>query len=523
MRFFLLLSMSILLREESLHAQPVIATAALHDASSAPASLPNSAIAPGGRFYLFGQGLGPSTAARSQDGARELGGTSVRVAIGGQTVDARLLYVSSRELIAFLPRDTPLGQGSVSVTFDGLTSARPAPIVVAKNSFGLYTRNNIGSGPADALNIANGRDFDNTVLSPAPADSRISLIGTGIGLEEPPVEVLIGGKTVAPRVVDRYANGLDEIIFDLPEGLKGCYVPVAVRVAGLVSNYGTIAVDSGEGRCGDDFGIPESAWTRIKDGGTFRTGTITPNRFRSGNLLDDAIRGSFVRLTADELLLSWGPLGAPSPGYCTVVYTADSSLPADPIDPQPISGGTLTLAGPRRSISINPNRNGFYSLRLGDERSPFFEPGEYALSNGRGGLDVGQISSKLTIGEPFQWTNESEVPERVARNQDLVVKWSGTKPDDDVLIYGGGAPDSGGGAMFICSAKGGWGEFTVPAQILASLPKLDFFQSTDSGDFGGAIWLVRAPALAKSAFTAEGLDVGYFYFQELLANTFAFE
>jgi uncharacterized protein (TIGR03437 family) len=522
MCFFLLFAVSILIRQEVL-AQPVIATAALHDASSAPASLPNSAIAPGGRFYLFGQGLGPSTAARSRDGARELGGTSARVKIGDVTVDALLLYVSARELIGYLPRETPLGEGTVSVTFNGQTSARPAPITVAKNSFGLYTRNNIGNGPADALNIADGRDFDNTILSPAPNGARISLIGTGIGLDEPVVEVLIGGKTVAPRIVDRYANGLDEIIFDLPEELKGCYVPVAVRVAGLISNYGTIAVDSGEGRCGDDFGIPDSAWNRIKDGGAFRTASITPNRFRSGSFLDDAISGSFVRLTPEELLLSWGPLAAPSPGYCTVVYTTDSSLPFDPIDPQPISGGILTLGGPRRSISISPNRNGFYSLSLGDERSPFFDPGEYTLSNGRGGLDVGPLSSKLTVAEPFQWTNESDVPERVARDQDLVVKWSGTQADDNVLIYGGGAPDSSGGAVFICTAKGGSGEFTVPAQILASLPKLDFFRSTNSGDFGGAIWLVRSPALANSAFTAEGLDVGYFYFQELLANTFAFE
>lgn len=523
MRPVFVLAVSLLLPEGKLSAQPVINTAALHDASSAPASLPNSAIAPGGRFYLFGTGLGPSPEATSRQGSRELGGTSVRVQIGASSVDAMLLFASARELIAFLPRDTPLGEGTVSVTFSGRTSARTVPITVAKNSFGLYTLNNIGNGPADALNIAGGRDFENNILSPAPAGARISLIGTGVGLEEPAVEVMIGGKTVTPRVVDRFTNGLDEIIFDLPEGLSGCYVPVAVRVAGLISNYATVAVESSDGKCGDDFGIPDSAFARVREGGALRIGTITPNRFRSGEFIEDAINGSFVQLTQREVLRSWGPLAAPSPGYCTVVYTQETTLPFDPIDPDPIAGGVLTFAAPKRTISLSPNRNGFYSLALGDERDPFFEPGEYMLSNGRGGANVGPLTSKFVLGEPFQWTNQAEIPELVARDRDLVIKWSGTQADDDVLIYGGGSPNSLGGAMFICSAKGSANEFTVPSQVLGSLPKLDFFNSNDDGSFGGAIWVVRAPALVKTKFTAEGLDAGYYFFQELLANTFKFE
>lgn len=523
MRFACLLAVIATFQQGYVLAQPVVQTPAIHDASSAPASLPNSAIAPGGRFYLFGQGLGPATAERSSTGERVLGGTSVRVKVGETTVDALLLFVSSRELIALLPQDTPLGEGAVSVTFNSLTAARAVPIVVAKNSFGLYTLNNIGNGPADALNIAEERDFENDFLHPAPPRSRVSLIGTGIGLEEPLVEVLIGGQTVAPQVVDRSANGLDEIIFELPDGLAGCYVPVAVRVAGVISNYGTIAVGNEEGKCGDKFGFSDATVERLRNGEPLRISAITPNRFRSGSFIDDAISGSFARLTADEFRISWGPLSAPSPGYCTVVYTTESTLPFDPIDPQTISGGTLTLGSPRRSVSLNPNRNGFYSLRLGDERTPFFEPGEYSLSNGRGGVDVGALTAKLTIGDPFQWTNENEVPEVVSRDKDLVLKWSGTQPEDNVLIYGGGAPDFNGGSMFICNAKGSAGEFTVPAQILASLPKLDFFESTVDGDFGGSIWLVRTPPLAASTFSAEGLDIGYFYFQELLANTFAFE
>ena len=44
---------------------------------------------------------------------------------------------------------------------------------------------------------------------------------------------------------------LDQISFEVPAGVAGCYVPVAVRSGGTISNFVSIAVSSAGGPCSD--------------------------------------------------------------------------------------------------------------------------------------------------------------------------------------------------------------------------------------------------------------------------------
>lgn len=505
----------------ALFGQPAISTPALNDASSTPYGIPNGGIAQGSRFYLLGRNLGPTTAVSSREGAVTLGGTSIKVTVAGTAVDALVSYAASNELIGILPADTPVGDGQVAVTFGGQTS-RTAPITVVRSAFGLYSLNILGNGPLDALNILAEKETANTILEPAAAGSQISLIGTGLGVNSPGVEVLIGNKTVTPSLVDHRASGYDEILFDLPEGLRGCYVPVALRVDSVISNYGTISVDSGDGSCGDSFGLPSEAIKRVREGGDLGFGAITLNRFRSGDVFDDSVNGTFSVLSQEQVFSSWGPLGAPSPGHCMVIYSQETTLPFDPVQPDPLAAGPIAIRGAKGTVQVNP-RSGFYSGLLGDDTDPFLDPGEFAVTNGSGSRDVGGFTTRQTIPAPFQWANQTEVGSKIPRSADLTVKWSGTDPDDDVILYGGGSPSSSGGAIFVCAEKGAVGQITVPAAVLGTLPALATYSSTDDGSFGGAMWLVRSTPLPKSTFQAPGIDVGYFNYQDIIAKAVVFE
>ena len=75
-----------------------------------------------------------------------------------------------------------------------------------------------------------------------------------------PVSVYVG--SVAARVL--YAGrsgccaGIDQIVFTIPDGVQGCYVPLVVKNGNNVSNYTSIAVSQNGGACSDPFGYTSS-------------------------------------------------------------------------------------------------------------------------------------------------------------------------------------------------------------------------------------------------------------------------
>ena len=81
-------------------AQPV-ANSALNAASYALPGLPNSGIAQGSLFIIFGERLGPATLniINSFPVPLVLDGTSVKVTTGTTTVDAYMIYTSARQVV----------------------------------------------------------------------------------------------------------------------------------------------------------------------------------------------------------------------------------------------------------------------------------------------------------------------------------------------------------------------------------------------------------------------------------------
>ena len=100
-------------------AQPVITGGPVNAASYALAGLPNANIAQGSMFIVFGQVLGPFPlrGVGAFPLPTNLGGTSIRVTVGGTTVNAIMIYTSGNQVAAILPSSTPTGNGTLTLTF----------------------------------------------------------------------------------------------------------------------------------------------------------------------------------------------------------------------------------------------------------------------------------------------------------------------------------------------------------------------------------------------------------------------
>src|SRR5579871_3345815 len=96
----------------------------------------------GAIFVVYGKGMGPAAFQSTT-----LSNTTVSVTVGGATVNAPLYYTSATQVAALLPSNTPTGTGTVTVTYNGQTSAK-APITVVANNLGVLSIDSSGTGPA---------------------------------------------------------------------------------------------------------------------------------------------------------------------------------------------------------------------------------------------------------------------------------------------------------------------------------------------------------------------------------------
>ena len=143
MRLFCNLAVGIILLAGAAAAQPVIGSGGILNAASySLTGLPNSGIAQGSMFLVFGSGLGP--AAISQVSAfplpNELAGTSMKVTVNGVTQVVPMVYTLASQICGILPSSTPIGTGTLTVTYNNQTSA-PAPIRVVKTAVGIFSVN----------------------------------------------------------------------------------------------------------------------------------------------------------------------------------------------------------------------------------------------------------------------------------------------------------------------------------------------------------------------------------------------
>jgi uncharacterized protein (TIGR03437 family) len=466
---------------ETLSTQPVIGNGGIVNAASyTPDGLPSSGIAQGSLFVLFGRNLGPNrlvTADRYPlPSTSGLGGTTVRVTVGSTTVDAILVYASETQVAAILPSTTPTGAGTVVLTFNGQPSS-PRPINIVRNSFGIFTRNQSGTGPTIVQNVNSESDRPvNSLVESAHPGQTMILWGTGLGAVSGDersgplpgdlpvdVEVLVANRRA--KVVYKGRSGccagIDQIAFEVPAGIEGCYVPIVVRAGNVVGNFGTFSVAARGGLCSDAHGYSPSDVQGLLSRKDARIGSIQLSRVDvtvagaqgSASATVDSGLAAFSRFSLEQALASGSTTGGATgtlPGYplpygsCTVYSFRGSEVAVDDsVHPDPLDAGpSLELSGPGVNGRLLRKSLGIYSAELGARgvpnniSPPLLNPGAFGLNNGSGGGDIGSFSAGFVVDSAFRWLNRDDV-NIVRRSQPLALTWDGVDDDRDYVVIAG--------------------------------------------------------------------------------------
>ena len=477
-------------------------TAIENAATNIPPGLPNSAIAQGALFVVKGSNLGPATLAiaTSFPLTINLATTIVEVTVGNTTVNAILYYTLATQVAAILPSNTPVGNGTLTLIYNGQVSNK-APITVVANNIGVFTLNTTGSGDAVATLPAT-----NTVVSPTNAPNpgeTVTLWGTGLGpvtgdethpavggdMPNIPLRVFIGGKpaNILYRGRNACCSGVDTIYVTVPQGLTGCANSVIMQIGNLVSNATTIPIGTNGRNC-----QPISQNPTIITQGTFSAGgldlerivEITPaiGTFPGSTTKMDSVAGSFEKVTVSSS--STPPQGSQidinSYGSCTVATsTADQKPPASTSTStiQWLDAGNITVAGPGivGSTQLAKTTTGgiiVYGANL-DMTATTFGAGTYTFT-GAGGPDVGPFTASFNAPPPFVWTNQSSLA-TITRANGATFTWTGGDPAGYVTIIGssafyGATTTTTGAVAFTCTARVSDGSFTVPPIVLLALP-----------------------------------------------------
>lgn len=525
-------------------AQPTITTVA-SSATYLPPGLPDSGLAQGSIFVVFGSNLGPTTLAQVQAYplATSLSGTSVTVTVGGAATPCLMVYTSAGQVGAILPSTTPAGSGTVTVTYNSQTSGT-LPVTVVASNFGIYTIGQNGTGPAVVTNTKYGVI---TLTAPAKPGDPVILWGTGLGPysgdeTEPPNEtnmnvnakVYVGDEPATISYEGRSSSpGLDQINFTVPTGLSGCYVPIAVVINGIVSNFASMSISADGSTCSDPAGLPSTAINEVVNNGSLKVGFIELQKIAfsatvpilgATNIKEDYGAAYFYNFNDQALLASRGLSSISSFNSCTVLIcsNSDTCVPDNSAlnVPQISAGSQITITGPQgtATLPLAANRVGEFHGPLGSSTvvgsgTDFLQPGSYTASNGTGGSVVGAFTADLTIGNPLTWTNQSTVSAQnsIDRTQDLTINFSGGASGDYVAILGSStanAPGQDVTVTFVCTAPVSAGTFTIPSFVLSALPESGKITLDGISGTGGFLLFGNYPL--SNTFTAPGLDLGFF-------------
>jgi len=482
--------------------------------------MPNYGIAQGSIFDIFGSGLATATSTlQNVPLPTTLTGTSVSVTVNGATTHAILYFVSASQIAAILPSATPTGDGQITVTVNGQTSA-PAAIKVVQTAFGLLTLNGAGNGPATVFDVSS--NYVGLTNAARPGDF-ITLWGSGLGpvtgdetvvqtpatLTNIPIEVDIGG---IPAAVQYYGRsiypGLDQINVIVPPRVSGCHVSVVVRSGDIVSNFATIPVASSGRVCAE----PVTGMTASRIQALLSQSAVTRGYldfvngvFGSNGTEADA---TFVRFTSAEYAAKQ-PFGTVSFNDCTVYNFLNLNFRT----PNPIRG-TLLNAGPSINVGT-PSTSGFGNFSIP------YQDGGYSASGVRnvngtsfkgsyifsvpGGPDLGAFTTQVDFpggASGFNYSTPNNTTS-TTRSSGLTLTWNqpnNTDPNESIQIYGFSfLPGDPYGAEFYCNVPLAAGRFTIPPAVLLALPATVSYSAPGILEFD---------LVLNQPFTAPGIDVG---------------
>ncbi len=471
-------------------------TQILNNSSGTPKGMPNYGIAPSSLFIVTGSGLADPGAPVLQDSSAglplTLNGASITVVVNGVTTHPALYYTSPTQIAAVLPAATPVGAGTLTVTYNGAVSAA-ASIQVVQSAVGFNHFNQI-SIPLGKFNpnVDIGVATDNSTgalltftNSGAPGEV-IVLWATGLGADpadsdtkfasaphavNTPMQIFIGGvqATVLYQGSAGYP-GVNQIDVTIPSTVPtGCYVPLVAVTGNIVSNTVVFPIHVGGGTCVEPSRGTQIAGDEIlKDtqdtlrGGVLNLGQANNTNAAGARTVTNSTNGGFSKISG-LLAGATGRSGIITPGGC---WSAPE-VAGGPLSVTLLDAGSIMLTGPAGlSVALVPQL-GAYSANLAAGAIP--STGGAFTFTGSGGADVGPFTSTVTFSNPiFNWTNQSAAAS-VDRTQGLTITWTGGNPGTFVFI-GGSLTASGLTAAYGCRVPVEAGQFTVPSYILLGMP-----------------------------------------------------
>ncbi len=497
--------------------------------------VPNYGIAPGSLFIIVGSGLAaPGTKPVLWDLSKgpvptTQDGTSITAVVNNTTVHPAIYYTSESQVAAVLPSNTPVGTGTITVTFNNQTS--PAfTLVVVTSALGLDSLYGTGAGLAVATNNDTGALFGYTN---SLSQGQVAVLwGSGVGADTSNddrtypakqnnlsylTKFYVGGIEARILYQGRSAYpGVDQVDIIIPDGApNGCFVAIVAVSGNIVSNTLTLPINRGGGICRDTgFGLTGDQLVGFGGQTNVRVGALSIGQFTGTNGT-----GGFTTTTSASGVFqavqgaSYGSgYGLASVGSCIVLEPTASGSGSPFTSTGLDAGASIKLTGPAGSVDLPkfPQLAGFYA-----PSSPLaasFIPdsgGTFTFNNGAGGVDVKGFNVSLNYPTPpFKWTDMATIT-TVIRSQGVTVHWTGGALNTYVTISGS-ATSGTLTVSFTCMAPQADLQFTVPPYVLLALPagqgSLSLFNSTQ-------------PVL----FTVTGIDFGTASASTSFSNTPAYQ
>jgi uncharacterized protein (TIGR03437 family) len=485
---------------------------------------PNYGIAPGTLFVITGSGLASATTVSGLQSSAapglplSLNGASVSVTVDGVTTHPAFYYAIATQLALVLPSSTPVGTGTVTVTYNDASSP-PAPITVLQSALGFDTLYGTGTGLGVATDNSTGAVF-NYSNSAAPGQT-IVLWGSGLGADQAdsdttftsaphpvnvPLQIYIGGiqAVIAYQGASGYP-GVNQIDVTIPQEVQpGCAVAVVAVSGSITSNTITLPLSPDGGVCSDSIvALTGSQLQALGSETNYNSGAVYVSQATSSSGTTNTAEGSFEKVQGKQLASG---VGLASPGSCIVnAATTPTSVPV--FASTPLDAGSLSVAGPAGTQSVPEAQNttatgptGSYSAALPAGFIPATGGSFTFMATGgtTAGASVGAFTTTLSFSDPLVWSNMDSIT-AVNRAQGLTVTWTGGSSDTDVIIKGSSTSAVAGVIVsFLCSASAATGQFLVPSYILDTLP-------------AGSGSLSVEGETALQSFSAVGLDYGTVY------------
>lgn len=512
-------------------------------ASFIPVELQGGRIARGSIFSIFGTDMGPGLPNPPATNPafplrEEIGGVTITVrSVGDSTVYSAIpLFAAATQVNAIMPSAVPLGPATLIVNYTGglnFPNSIPVDIVIVDSSVGIFTIDSSGFGPAVINNfIAPGNEPLNSLLESATRGQVVTVWATGLGpiagnetVAAPPgslpvaVEVFVGGKK-SPAV--QYAgrspccSGLDQIVFVVPPDAPiGCYVSLAVKVAGqIVSNSTTMSIAEGGGTCSDPLNtlsqLPAFASPFFSLASLGLQKTTLTDTASSQTAVTDQASGVFGTVRTPKWYFD--PVRSlPALGSC-VSYQfrnrtgglVNAAAPSPPLDPGP----QLSVTGGLGSATVPRLQAGLYRVQRGplNATAPVLSAGNATIS-GPGGNNVNAFTANIAVSPGPSWNHAGL--SAINRSQGVLIQWTSVPAGTHHVRIMGTSESSLNAAsnvngVFLCTAPAEATSFFVPAETLANMPA----SATAGGVLGGAIYVGAAPVQASATFAAPGADVG---------------